>query len=95
MRLYLEEVIRGVVHQHDESSATNVVDAPGEADEEDCCYMVNDLLFKVLDRERYMGKQMCFYLHIINTHIYNCGLLFNQFCESVGKSSLTLSGLDI
>lgn len=40
------------MHQHDESSTADVVNAPGEADEEDCCYMVNYLLLEVLERGR-------------------------------------------
>lgn len=52
LSLYLEEVIRGVVHQHDESSSTDVVNTPGEADEEDGRYMVNYLLLEVLNRTR-------------------------------------------
>lgn len=35
------------MHQHDESSSTDVVNAPGEADEEDGCHMVNYLLIEV------------------------------------------------
>lgn len=50
--LYLKEVIGGVVHQHDESSSTDVVNAPGEADEEDGCHMVNYLLIEVLKRKQ-------------------------------------------
>lgn len=48
--IYLEKVIGGVVHQHDESSSTDVVNAPGEADEEDGGHMVNNLLLEVLQR---------------------------------------------
>ncbi len=40
------------MHQHDESSSTDVVNTPGEADEEDGRYMVNNLLLKVLERRR-------------------------------------------
>lgn len=54
--IYLKEVIRGVVHQHDESSSTDVINAPGEADEEDSCYMVNNLLLEVLKRRKH-GKR--------------------------------------
>lgn len=36
--------------KHDESPGTDVVHTPGEADEEDRGYMVNYLLFKVLQR---------------------------------------------
>lgn len=55
--VHLEEVIGGVVHQHDESPSADVVDTPGEADKEDGGYMVNYLLLEVLrtprcDRER-------------------------------------------
>lgn len=39
------------MHQHDECSSTDVVNTPGEADEEDCCYMVDDLLLEVLNRK--------------------------------------------
>lgn len=48
--MYLEEVICGVVHQHDESSSTDVVHAPREADEQDGRYVVNDLLLEVLEK---------------------------------------------
>lgn len=49
---YLEEVIRGVVHQHDESSSTDVVDTIGEADEDDGGHMVDNLFLEVLERGR-------------------------------------------
>lgn len=55
--IHLEEVIRGVVHQHDESSSTDVVNTPGEADEEDGRYMVNNLLLKVLKRGRHSERR--------------------------------------
>lgn len=55
--IYLEEVIRGVVNQHDESSSSDVVNTPGEADEEDGRYMVNDLLLEVLKRWRQGEKR--------------------------------------
>lgn len=48
--IYLEEVIRGVVYQHDESSSTDVVNAPREADEQDGCYVVNNLFLEVLKK---------------------------------------------
>lgn len=47
---HLEEIIRRVVNQHDERPGTDIVHTPREADEEDCGYMVNYLLFKVLQR---------------------------------------------
>lgn len=37
------------MHEHDESSSTDVVHTPGEADEEDGRYVVDDLLLEVLD----------------------------------------------
>lgn len=39
------------MHQHDERSGTDVVDAPREADEEDGCHMVDYLLLEVLKHE--------------------------------------------
>lgn len=48
--IYLEEVIWGVVYQHDESSSTDVVNAPREADEQDGRYVVNNLLLEVLKK---------------------------------------------
>lgn len=48
--IYLQEVIRGVVYQHDESSSTDVVNAPREADEQDGRYVVNNLLLEVLKK---------------------------------------------
>lgn len=48
--IYLEEIIGGVVHQHDESPSTDVVHTPGETDEEDGGYMMNNLLLKVLKK---------------------------------------------
>lgn len=48
--IYLEEVICGVVYQHDESSSTDVVHAPREADEQDGRYVVNNLLLEVLKK---------------------------------------------
>lgn len=48
--IYLKEVIRGVVHQHDESSSTYVVYTPGEADKKDGRYMVDNLLLEVLKK---------------------------------------------
>lgn len=37
------------MHEHDESSSTDVVHTPGEADEEDGGHVVDDLLLEVLD----------------------------------------------
>lgn len=51
--IYLEEVIWGVVYQHDESSSTDVVNAPREADEQDGRYVVNNLLLEVLKKATY------------------------------------------
>lgn len=45
------------MHQHDESSSTDVVNTPGEADEEDGRYMVNNLLLEVLKRGRHGKKR--------------------------------------
>ena len=53
--IYLEEVIRRVMHQHDEGSSTDVVHTPREADEEDGCYMVDYLLLEVLKTMKCMG----------------------------------------
>lgn len=39
------------MHQHDESSNTDIVHTPGEADEEDGRYMMDNLLLKVLKRK--------------------------------------------
>lgn len=36
------------MYQHDESSSTDVVNTPGEADEQDGRYVVNNLLLEVL-----------------------------------------------
>lgn len=47
---YLEEVICGIVDQHDESSSTDVVHAPREADEQDGRHVVNNLLLEVLKK---------------------------------------------
>lgn len=44
------------MHQHDESPSTDVIYTPGEADEEDCGYMMNNLLLKVLKTQRH-GKE--------------------------------------
>lgn len=38
------------MYQHDESSSADVVNTPGEADEQDGRYMVNNLLLEVLKR---------------------------------------------
>ena len=38
------------MHQHDESSSTDVVYTPGEADKKDGRYMVDNLLLEVLKR---------------------------------------------
>lgn len=40
------------MHQHDERPGADVVHTPREADEQDRGYMVNDLLFKVLQRQK-------------------------------------------
>lgn len=45
------------MNQHDESSSSDVVNTPGEADEEDGRYMVNDLLLEVLKRWRQGEKR--------------------------------------
>lgn len=50
--VHLEEIIRRVVNKHDERPGTDVIHTPGEADEEDRGYMVNYLLFKVLQRRK-------------------------------------------
>ena len=44
------------MNQHDESSSTDVVDTPGEADEEDGSYMVDNLLLEVLKRRKHDGR---------------------------------------
>lgn len=49
---YLHKIVRGVVHQHDQSPGSDVVDQPGEADEEDGSHMVNNLLFEILERKK-------------------------------------------
>lgn len=41
------------MYQHDESSSTDVVNAPREADEQDGRYVVNNLLLEVLERARH------------------------------------------
>lgn len=38
------------MYQHDESSSTDVINAPREADEQDGRYVVNNLLLEVLER---------------------------------------------
>lgn len=56
--IYLQEVVRGVVYQHDESSCADVVNTPWEADEEDGRYMVNNLLLEVLKRLTHSEMQL-------------------------------------
>lgn len=46
------------MHQHDECSSTDVVHTPGEADEQDGRYVVDDLLLEVLNREQ-MDTHVC------------------------------------
>lgn len=48
---YFHQVVGGVVHQHDQSARPDVVDQPGETDEGNGGYMVNDLLFEILQAE--------------------------------------------
>ena len=55
--IYLKKVIRGVVHEHDESPSTDVVNTPREADEEDGRHMVNNLLLEVLERMKHVGRR--------------------------------------
>lgn len=57
--IYLKEVIGGVVDQHDESSSADVVNTPGEADEEDGRHVVNNLFFEVLQRKRKEKWLLC------------------------------------
>lgn len=45
---YLQQVVRGIVHQHDHGACADVVDTPRKADQQDGGHMVNDLLLKVL-----------------------------------------------
>lgn len=52
------------MHQHDKSSSTDVINTPGEADEEDGGYMVNYLLFEVLKGGGWGGKN---YVNIENS----------------------------
>lgn len=40
------------MHQEDQSPCTDVVDQPGETEEEDGGRMVNQLLFEILQRTR-------------------------------------------
>lgn len=62
------------MNQHDESSSTDVVNAPGEADEEDGGNMVDNLLLKVLQRETcYSCGGM-----VIVKNIYTCVPFFKQ-----------------
>lgn len=72
--IYLKEVIRGVMYQHDQSSSTDVVNTPWEADKEDGRHMVNNLLLEVLKR-RMHGEQSNAY--------------FERVCEYTAKSCLS------
>lgn len=45
------------MQQHDERARSDVVDTPGETDEEDGGHMVNHLLLKVLPGGREGGKE--------------------------------------
>lgn len=45
------------MQQHDERTRSDVVDTPGETDEEDGGHMVNHLLLKVLQRGREGEKE--------------------------------------
>lgn len=45
---YLQQVVRGVVQGHDQGPRSDVVGKPGEADQDDGCHVVDDLLFEVL-----------------------------------------------
>lgn len=56
---WLHEIVCGVVDQHDQSPSSDVVDQPGEADEEDGRHMVNYLFFEILpfDIRRYAENQ--------------------------------------
>ncbi len=50
---YLQQIVGGVVHQHNEGSSSDVVHTPGETNQEDGGNMVHYLFFKVLkERER-------------------------------------------
>lgn len=48
---YLHEIVRGIMHYHDQSPSPDVVDQPGEADEGNGGHMVNNLLFEILQRK--------------------------------------------
>lgn len=46
----LQQVVRGVVQSHDESPRPDVVGKPGEADENDGGYVMDDLLLEILQK---------------------------------------------
>ncbi len=52
---YLQQIVGGVVHQHNEGSSSDVVHTPGETNQQDGGNMVHYLFFKVL-KEREQEK---------------------------------------
>lgn len=52
------------MYQHDESSSTDVVHAPGEADEQDGRYVVNDLLLEVLKKVTHSAELRTWWLSL-------------------------------
>lgn len=59
MLSYLQQIVWGIMNQHDQSPCPDVVDQPGETDEEDGGYMVNYLLFEILKRKYITEKSVC------------------------------------
>lgn len=69
---YLHEIIWCIMHQHDQSPCPDVVDQPGETDEGNGGYVVNDLLFKILQTRK---NDMCINKkphHCLVTHWLSC-----------------------
>lgn len=72
------------MNQHDESSSTDIVNTPGEADEEDCRHMVNDLLLEVLQRrEKWLlnrEKQEAFIFYFVVCYFLFLANLIHSLC---------------
>lgn len=47
------------MHQHDQSPCADVVDQPGETDEGNGGYMVNYLLFEILEKKNIGDRERC------------------------------------
>lgn len=73
------------MHEHYERSSSDVVDTPGEADEEDSRYMVDNLLLEVLQRRKHVIKAA---ERTLIKNIYLCVAGVTCLCVIGGKSCL-------